>query len=190
MVWARGVTLMENIVLGLDYKMLGMENFPPPPFIAAIQHQSAWETVKLLYWFKWPAVVMKAELGRIPFWGACSRRYGSIFVERSRKLEDLRHFVDSAKARVAQKRNVVLFPQGTRSLPEAPAKVQKGFVLLYEALNIPVVPMTLDSGKFWPRKSFIKYPGTITVTVHPPIMPGQPREEVLAKLEALYAYRP
>lgn len=185
-IWALGVSFLEKYVLNLNYVMRGKENFPPPPFIAAIQHQSAWETPKVLYWFKDSAVVMKAELLELPLWGRAATRYGSIGVARSKKLSDLHNFIALAKERAADKRNIVLFPQGTRTPPGAPVHLQKGFAVLYRELGIPVVPITLDSGKYWGKGAVFKFPGTVQVAVHPPIMPGLPAEELLATLKQIY----
>lgn len=189
-VWSRGLGFLEETILDLHYVMPGRETLPQTPCIFAVQHQSAWDTFKLLVWFPDAAIVMKEELIHIPLWGTTVHRYGGIPVKRSKKAEDLKSFLREAKAMVAAGRAIALFPQGTRTLPGAPAHYNKGVAILAEELHLPVIPVTLDSGKFWPRGAFLKHPGTVQVRVHPPIPPGTPRAELMSRLRALFEGAP
>lgn len=184
--WMAGVDRLEPLLLGLKYNLKGKENLPAPPYIVAMQHQSAWETFKLLLWFPEPAIVLKEELLDLPIWGACARRYGAIPVKRSRKLEDMTKFLKESRVMAEAGRPIVLYPQGTRTAPGAPSTYNRGVAALQEELNIPIVPVTLDSGHYWGKNAFLKYAGTINVEIHPPILPGLPREEVMDKIRQLY----
>jgi 1-acyl-sn-glycerol-3-phosphate acyltransferase len=185
-IWGYGFHVPEKLILGLDYTLEGHENLPPAPYIVAMQHQSAWETFQLFFWFPDAVIVFKKELLKVPFLGRCLKTYGGIPVARSKKAEDLKQFLTSAKTIVRDKRNIVIFPQGTRTQAGEKATYNKGVAVLYDSLQIPLVPVTLDSGQYWGREKFLKYPGTIKVRIHPAIMPGQPREEVMAKIQALF----
>ncbi|MBI3418707.1 MAG: 1-acyl-sn-glycerol-3-phosphate acyltransferase [Proteobacteria bacterium] len=203
--WIDGIGFLERTMLGLSYVMQGRENLPALPYIVAMQHQSAWETFKLLQWFPDAAIVMKEELLRLPLWGVCVRRYGCIPVARSRKVEDLHRFLAAAHKMADSQRPIVIFPQGTRvsgtgdrglgtgksasSVPSPQSlvpKYNKGVAVLQEELKLPVIPVTLDSGKFWGRRAFLKYPGTVTVRIHPPIAPGLSRDELLQKIREIF----
>lgn len=186
-IWLRAVECLEHAVLNLRGEIRGRENLPPPPYIVAMQHQSAWETLKLLLWFDEAAIVMKEEILRAPVFGACVRMYGCIPVTRSRKPEDLRRFLRAGQRMAEAKRPIVVFPQGTRDPARAGRPLQKGVAVLYEALKIPVVPVTLDSGRYWRKGRFVRKPGVVRVTLHPLLPPGLARDELLARLQALYA---
>jgi 1-acyl-sn-glycerol-3-phosphate acyltransferase len=185
-VWVAGVAFLERTLLGLNYKMEGKENLPALPYVVAMQHQSAWETCKLLLWFPNVAIVLKEELLHVPLWGPCMQHYGCIPVKRSKKPEDLKQFLTSARAMVQAGRAIVIYPQGTRTRPGMSSPYNKGVVVLQEELGLPIVPMTLNSGEFWARGAFLKYAGTINVQIHPPIPPGLPREEVMDRIKKLY----
>src|SRR5262245_60467565 len=142
--WMAGVDFLEPILLGLKYDLKGKENLPAAPYIVAMQHQSAWETFKLLLWFPEPAIVLKEELLQLPVWGPCARRYGAIPVKRSRKAEDLITFLKESRAMAETGRPIVLYPQGTRTAPGKPSIYNRGVAALQEELKIPIVPVTLD----------------------------------------------
>jgi 1-acyl-sn-glycerol-3-phosphate acyltransferase len=184
--WMAGVDWLEPVILGLKYDLQGKENLPVAPYIVAMQHQSAWETFKLLLWFPEPAIVLKEELLDLPIWGDCARRYGAIPVKRSRKAEDLTHFLKESRVMAEAGRPIVLYPQGTRTAPGKPSVYNRGVAALQEELKIPIVPVTLDSGRYWGKNAFMKYAGTIRVKIHPPIPPGLPREEVMDQIRKLY----
>lgn len=184
--WSGGIAFLERTILGLTCTLRGKENLPNTPVIIAMQHQSAWETFRLFLWFDHPAVVLKQELLGVPFLGPCLKAYGCVPVARSKKADDLHSFLRGAEAMAKAGRPIVIFPQGTRTAPGAPSRFNKGVAILQGALKIPVVPVTLNSGKFWGRRTFLKYPGVIEVTFHPPIMPGLTREELLNTLRQYF----
>ena len=156
---------------------------PDGPHLFAIKHESAYEAIMTLWLFARPAVVMKAELRRIPVWGAASFRHGSIFVDRAGSAAMLRAMMKAAQAAVADGRPVVIFPEGTRVGVGQTPPLAAGFAGLYKMLKLPVVPIALDSGTVWP-KAFIKYPGTVTMRVGAPIAPGLPRDAIEAQVHA------
>lgn len=176
----------ERFMLGLDYVMTGTQNLPSSgTYIAAIKHQSIWETYKVQLWFNNPAVIMKHELRYVPLWGWYAIKVRAIFVKRGSGREALRSLRAGAQEAKKQGRVIVIFPQGTRVPYRQNAPYKRGVVELYDELKVPIVPIALNSGKFWSRRSFIKHPGTIEVQVLPPIQPGLAPNEALKKLEAV-----
>lgn len=181
--WLRSVAWLERTVLGLDYRVVGHENLPRHgSFIVAAKHQSAFETMKLHLILKDPAIVMKAELLRLPIWGSYTRRTGMIPIDRSGGRAALAEMVAAAHARVAEERPIVIFPQGTRVPPGESRAYKSGVIALYNALRVPIVPLALDSGLFWPKHG-PKRGGTVTFAFLAPIEPGIPPDQALALLE-------
>ncbi len=179
------IHLLEKHVLGLDYRVEGLERVPPAPYILAAKHQSTWETMKLhrILARDDPAVVLKQELMWIPFWGWYAARARMIAVNRAGRGKAMHSLLTAARQRAADGRAIAIFPQGTRVAPGTWQPYRAGTFALYEALDLPVVPMALNSGVFWPRRRFLKQPGTITVRFLPPIEPGLDRHAFRHRLE-------
>jgi len=171
-----------KVVCGIKLEVRGAEKLPQGACLVAAKHQSAWETFGLIPLFRDPAVLMKRELFWIPFHGWFSHKFGMIPVDRDKGPAALRRMVREAKLRIAQGREIIIFPEGTRRAPGAPPDYKTGVVLLYEALEIPCVPLALNSGAFWPRRSLSLRPGTIVVEFLDPIPPGLPKAEFLERL--------
>lgn len=182
-VWLRSVRWLEKTILGIDYRVLGRANLPGGACIVAAKHQSAWETMKLHLLLPDPAIVLKAELLKVPVWGWYAARTGMIPVDRGAGSQAIRDMVEHAKRRAAEGRPIAIFPQGTRTAPGTWRPYRIGVGALYEGLNLPVVPMALNSGVFWGRRAFRKRPGTITVEFLPPIPAGLQREDMMRRLE-------
>ena len=182
--YLRTLSVLERVLIGLRYQVIGTAALPPPPFIVAAKHQSAWETMKLHLLFEEPAVVLKRELMHLPIGGWFAARSGMIPIDRGGRGPALHRALAHARQRVAESLPIIIFPQGTRVAPGEHRHYQVGAYALYAALNLPVVPMALNSGMFWPRRRFRKRPGTITVELLPPILPGLDRDEFLDKLES------
>ncbi len=181
-VWLGGVAWVESHICGIRYKVIGKENLPQGAYILASKHQSAWETFKLHLIVQDPAIVLKQELLRIPFVGWWMSRSGSIPIDRKAGAQSIIEMVGAAKRAAAEGRPVVIFPEGTRAAVGESRPYKSGVVALYQELYLPVVPMALNSGLLWPRDSFFKKRGLITVEILPPIPPGLPRGEMMKRL--------
>ena len=168
--------LLEKIV-GTRMEVRGRDKLPAPPYLVASKHQSAWDTFALIPIFTDPALVMKAELAHIPFYGWFSRKFEHVFVKRDRGPAALRQLIRDARERADAGREIVIFPEGTRRAPGAAPDYKAGTVALYEGLDLPCVPIALNSGLYWPRRSLMRYPGTIVVEILEPIPAGLPRAE-------------
>jgi 1-acyl-sn-glycerol-3-phosphate acyltransferase len=174
---------LMKMIVGTRMEVRGRCRLPEPPYLVASKHQSAWDTFALIPIFTDPAMVMKAELAHIPFYGWFSRKFEHVFVERSRGPAALRKLVGDAKARADAGREIVIFPEGTRRAPGAAPDYKSGAVALYEGLGLPCVPIALNSGLYWPRRKLLRYPGTIIVEILEPIPAGLAREAFRAELE-------
>jgi 1-acyl-sn-glycerol-3-phosphate acyltransferase len=173
-----------RVIVGTKLEVRGREKLPQGACLVAAKHQSAWETFGLIPLFRDPALLMKRELFWIPFHGWFSHKFEMIPVDRDKGPAALRRMLREAKKRVADGREIIIFPEGTRRAPGAPPDYKTGVLLLYEALGIPCVPLALNSGVFWPRRSLVRKPGTIIVEFLDPIPPGLPKAEFLERLIA------
>ena len=180
---ARTCLFWQRLIAGTRMEVRGIENLPVGACLVAAKHQSAWDTFALVPLFNDPAIVMKAELGLIPFYGWFSHKFRHVLVRRDRGPVALRQLIRDAKDRAAQGRQILIFPEGTRRSPGAPPDYKPGVVALYEGLQLPCVPVALNSGLFWPRRSLERHPGTIVVEFLPPIPAGQNRKQFKVLLE-------
>lgn len=177
------VWLLETIV-GTKMEVRGREHLPYGPVLVVAKHQSTWDTFALIPLFSDPAIVLKDELKWIPFYGWFCLKFRHIFVRRDKAAVALKALVADAKERVAEGRQIVIFPEGTRMAPGAAPDYKPGYVALYDALGVPAVPVALNSGLFWPRRQLIRYPGTIVVSFLPPVPPGLARKVAKERIEA------
>jgi 1-acyl-sn-glycerol-3-phosphate acyltransferase len=164
-------------VAGTTLEVRGREHLPHRAALIASKHQSAWDTFGLIPLLHDPALVMKAELGRIPLYGWFARKFGMILIPREKRAAALKQLLREAKARASDGRHILIFPEGTRMAPGAPPDYKAGISALYEALDIPCIPIALNTGVFWPRRGFIRRPGTMIVEFLPALPAGLPRQE-------------
>ena len=181
--WARGVFALLRVIIGLGYEVRGRQHLPTGPCIVAMKHQSAWDTLAATILFPDCAAVIKRELGWLPFYGWYVVKAGSITVDRGAASRALRRMVKRAERVVAERRTIVIFPQGTRTAVGAKKPYLPGIAALYQQLELPVVPVAVNSGLFWGRRHFMRRPGTVLVEILPPILPGKPRAEFMGELE-------
>ena len=189
-VWVAGVLGLLKRVVGLDHVVIGRENHPGRPCLIVSNHQSTWETIALLVVFPDVAIVAKEELLKIPIFGWYLRRSPMITIDREFGTQALRRMVDGAREALGQGRPVLLFPEGTRMPPDDPIAFKRGLELLYGRLDAPVLPVVVNSGRFWPIGKGPRRPGTITVSFLPPIPAGLPAAEMMTRaLAAMEAER-
>jgi 1-acyl-sn-glycerol-3-phosphate acyltransferase len=179
-----GTLFLLRHVIGLTYEVRGDLDLLQQPVIVACKHQSAWDTFIFYLLARDPAYVMKKELMLIPVYGWLARKQRMIPIDRKAGASALRGLLRTSEAVLAERRQIVIFPQGTRVAPGGSAPYQPGVAALYGRLGCPVVPVALNSGCFWPRRSFVKYPGKIVVEVLPPIGPGLPKSAFMVELES------
>jgi 1-acyl-sn-glycerol-3-phosphate acyltransferase len=180
---AWGLLGLLRILVGLSHAVRGRENLPAGACIVAANHQSAWETVGFYRVLPDAAFVLKRSLVLSPT-GWYPIRGGSVAIDRAAGAGAVKRMVRAMRGAVARGQQIVIFPEGTRTPPLAHRPFQPGVAALYAALGVPVVPVALNSGVFWPRKSLLLRPGTLTVEILPPIPPGLPRKAFMARLES------
>jgi 1-acyl-sn-glycerol-3-phosphate acyltransferase len=182
--WAAAILALCGAIAGLRYEVRGRENLPRGAAIIAMKHQSAWDTFAVAVVFEDPAIVLKRELLWIPFYGWYLWKAGMIGIDRNAGATALRRLVAAARRAAALGRPIVIFPEGTRTRPGTHRPYQPGVAALYRQLDLPLVPVAVNSGMFWGRRAFLKRPGRIVVEILPPIAPGSERRAVMKELEA------
>ena len=180
--WARFHRWCARVLMGVSSRVEGP--VPQGPMIIAAKHQAMYETLELLLILHEPAILTKRELTDLPLWGVIARKYGAIPVDREGSAAALRAMLAGARKMTAGGRPIVIFPEGTRVAPGTRPPLRAGFAGLYRMLGLPVAPVALDSGRLWPRGSFVKRPGIVTFRFGEPIPPGLPRKEAEARVHA------
>lgn len=182
-VWFSFVLAALRLICGISHEVRGRENLPASPCIIAAKHQSAWDTIAFVTFLDDAAYVIKQELRQIPVYGWLLTKAAMVPVDRAAGAKALRHMIKTARVRLAEGRNIVIFPEGTRTAPGERRAYHPGVAALYSQLAVPVVPVALNSGLFWPRRAFLKRPGHIVVEILPAIAPDLPRAEFMDRLE-------
>jgi 1-acyl-sn-glycerol-3-phosphate acyltransferase len=181
--WARTNLWLLRAVCGIGVEFRGVAKIPPGPLLVASKHQSLWETFALLLILPDPAYIMKRELMWIPFFGWYTWKAAMIPVDRTKGSQALAEMNARARREAERNRQVIIFPEGTRRPPGAEPKYKYGVVHLYKEMGVPCLPVALNSGLFWPRRSLRRYPGTVRVEVLDPIPPGLDQQAFFARLQ-------
>jgi len=180
--WANTSLFLMRVVCNIRIEFRGVEKIPKGPLLIASKHQSFWETFALARFFEHPLFILKRELMMIPVFGWLLKKAGMIEVERGGGPRSLLKTLKRAAAEVKLGRQLVIFPEGTRTAPGAPPHYKAGVAQIYVESGVPCLPVALNSGLFWPRRTFMRYPGTLVVEFLDPLPPGLPRDEFMARL--------
>ncbi len=180
--WGRSSLWLLRNVAGLDVEYRGVEHIPSGGFIIAPKHQSIWETFALLPLFPNFTFIVKRELTWIPFFGWYLIAGRQIAINRSKGASALTEATTQAQAFVQSGRQVFIFPEGTRRPIGAPPVYKFGVAAIYDATAAPCLPIALNSGLFWPRRSFLRKPGKVLVQILEPILPGLDKQLFLQTL--------
>ncbi|UGQ45609.1 lysophospholipid acyltransferase family protein [Massilia endophytica] len=183
--WNVFVIWCAKTICGIEYEFKGYENFPDGPAVVLAKHQSAWETIFLLANLPRPLVfVFKKEILYIPFFGWGIALLRMIPIDRKQGKNAFKQVVAHGKRRLKDGQWIIMFPEGTRIPVGQAGKYKSGGTRLAVETNTPVVPIALNSGECWPKNSFIKRPGKITVSVGKPISPeGQSADSMMEQVE-------
>jgi 1-acyl-sn-glycerol-3-phosphate acyltransferase len=185
--WSRISLRALRSICRIEIKVEGREFLPQSgPALIAAQHQSAFDILVWLTLLPFPAYVLKRELVNIPVLGATLPKAGFIAVDRDGGAQSLRGMVAGCRKAVADGRQIVIFPEGTRVPPGERGSIQPGIVALARALKLPVIPAATNSGSHWGKRAFKKYPGTVTVTLYAPLQGVVRREDLIEALEHRY----
>ena len=181
--WGHTTLWLLRVVCRIDVEWRGLEKIPPGGIIIAAKHQSVWETFALITLFRDPTFVIKRELLWIPFFGWYAWHGGMIPVDRGAGKAALSGMAVHARKALAEGRQIIIFPEGTRRPAGADPKYKFGVAHLYGEAGVPCVPIALNSGLFWPRRRFLRFPGTVRVEILDPILPGVDRNTAFARLQ-------
>ncbi len=189
--WARLVLGALEPLCNVRVVVTGREHLPATgPALVASQHQSAFDTVVWLLLVPEVSYVLKQELLAIPLYGMMCRKLGMIAVDRGAGATAIRTLLRGADSAVAQGRQIVIFPEGTRAPPDTPLPLQPGIAALAARTGLPVIPVVTNSGRCWGRRAFRKVPGVIHVAIQPPLPPRLPRAALMERLTKLFAEAP
>ena len=180
--WARSSIWLLCLVCNIKVDYRGVEKIPPGPLIVASKHQSMWETFALLQFFDAPLFIYKRELGWIPLFGWYLVKSKMIGVDRSGGMRSLKEMVRRAPRQIKSGRQLIIFPEGTRTAVGAAPDYKTGVGQIYANSGVPCVPVALNSGLFWPRRTFMRYPGTLVVEFLDPLPPGLTRKQFIERI--------
>ena len=182
--WGRTNLVLLRVVAGIDCEIRGIEKIPQGPIIVAAKHQSAWETFALLPLFASPVFILKRELQWLPIFGWLTIKGRMVPVDRSKGSQAIPAMIERARIELADNRQLIIFPEGTRRPAGAEPRYKYGVALIYAAEGVPCVPIALNSGLFWPRRSITRMrPGKVLVEILDPIPPGLDKEVFFARVQ-------
>jgi 1-acyl-sn-glycerol-3-phosphate acyltransferase len=170
--WGRCNLFLLRVICGLHADFRGLEKLPRGPIIVAAKHQSAWDTFALLWMFDDPTFILKRELQWIPLFGWFTIKGRMVPVDRGGGAQALEAMTERVRVALAEGRQIVIFPEGTRRAAGAEPRYKYGVARLYAACGVRCVPIALNSGLFWPRRSIRRLPGTVVAEILDPIEPG------------------
>ena len=185
--WTRICFKMLSIIVGLHYTVRGREHLNATtangPCLIACKHQSAFDTIFISMFLDDIVIISKGQLASIPFFGYYLKKLGTIFIDRENKTSAIRDLLNKSRYAISNKRSLFIFPEGTRAKPGESIPYQRGISLLYRDLNVPVIPVALNTGVFWGRKSMFKQPGMIVIDIQPAIPAGLERDHFMDVLQ-------
>lgn len=173
-----------KLVCGLDYQIEGLDNIPADGFIVMSKHSSTWETIALQKFFRPMVWVIKRELTHIPFFGWGLKAMDAIAINRGTGRKAIKQLINEGRQRMDEGRIVMLFPEGTRVLPGQYKPFKLGGAILAQKTGYQILPIAHNAGEYWPRHSWIKWPGTIKVVIGKPIDPGDLKpDQIIQQVE-------
>jgi 1-acyl-sn-glycerol-3-phosphate acyltransferase len=183
--WARSSVSLMRLICRTKVEIRGLEKIRPGPLIVASKHQSMWETFALLQFFDQPLFIYKRELAWIPFFGWYLVKSKMIGVDRGGGMRSLMEMARRAPKEIRSGRQLIIFPEGTRRPVDAPPAYMTGVGQIYVNSGVACVPVALNSGLFWPRRNFMRYPGTLVVEFLDPLPPGLSRKEFITRVSGV-----
>lgn len=182
--WVRSILLLLRLIAGVGLEFRNLAQIPPGALLVASKHQSALETLALMLVFDHPVFILKKSLTRIPIFGWYITRMGHIGVDRSAGASALRAMMHEAKAAIAGGAQIIIFPEGTRRAPGAEPDYKPGVIQMYRQLGATCLPVALNTGLFWPRRSLGFRPGVAVIEILPPLPAELDRRQIIPALMA------
>ena len=170
-------------ICGISIEIRGNEFIRQEGVIYAVKHQSALETYCLSSYITKAVFILKKELTYVPLFGWAQHLYGMIAVNRAAGGATLKKLLHDAKDRIEHGRPIIIFPEGTRTKPGKSTQYKPGLVFLYQNLNVPVVPVAVNTGLFWAKNSFLRYPGKVVIEFLPPLPLGMEKKDFMNELK-------
>ena len=181
--WAQSQFWALRVLVGARVEVRGRERLPAGACLLAAKHQSMLDTLVAMTLTSWPCIVLKRELMWIPIFGWYAGKARMIVLDRAGRPGDVRQMLEAARAALAQGRQVLIYPEGTRRPPGAEPAYKGGVGLLYKELGVPCAPLATNSGASWPAHGLLKHPGKVVFEVLPAVAPGMARRAFMARLE-------
>ncbi len=182
-IWARIARWGMRTLIGASTEIRGLERLPDGPLILTPRHQAMIDTLLPFLFLKDPCFILKKELMYYPVFGLYAWKTGMIAIDREGSTKTLKHMTAKAQAAVAAGRSLVIFPEGTRLKPGQHEPLKPGIALLYKDLNIPCVPVALNTGYCWPARGVRRHSGEMVMEILDPIEPGMNRKAFMRALE-------
>ena len=183
--WGRTSLRLLRWICNINVEFRGLEKIPPGSLLVAAKHQSAWDTLALLTVFDDPAFSLKRERQWLPFFGWYTIKARMIPVNRGKGGQAMADMIARARAEFVRGRQLLIFPEGTRRPVDAAPRYKFGAANLYAECGVPCLPVALNSGLFWPRRTFLRYPGTLVVEFLDPLPPGLSRREFIERVSTV-----
>jgi 1-acyl-sn-glycerol-3-phosphate acyltransferase len=181
--YASSTLWLLRVICGIGVEWRGREKLPTGAYLVACKHQSTWETLALFMLLPDPTYVLKRELMRLPLFGWLATKAQMIPIDRGSHAKALTGMLAAARQQAGRGRQIVIFPEGTRQPPGAKPQYLPGAAFLYTDLQLPCVPIALNSGLFWPRDSWLRRSGTVVAEVLDPIPAGLSKRDFLNRLQ-------
>lgn len=182
--WGKTNLVLLRVICGMKVEIRGREKIPRGPLLVASKHQSAWETFTLVTLFPNPVFILKRELQWIPLFGWFTIKGRMVPVDRGGGAAALRAMTARARHEIMQSRQLIIFPEGTRRAAGAEPRYKYGVAHVYKGAGVPCLPIALNSGLFWPRRTFLRFPGTVIVEILDPIPPGLDGDIFFGRLQS------
>ncbi len=180
--WSFFILWLARVTCGIRYEVTGLENIPERPCVVMCKHQSAWETLATQYWLNPQTWVLKRELMKIPLIGWALGLLAPIAIDRSARKQAMQQMLEQGRQRLAERRWIIIYPEGTRVAAGRCGRYRRGGAVLAAETGTPILPIAHNAGEFWPRNSFLKYPGTVQVRIGELIEPGGRDADTLLKV--------
>jgi len=182
-IWGKVNLWLLRVIVNVKVEIRGRDKIPPGPLLVASKHQSAWETFALVTLFPNPVFILKRELQWIPIFGWFTIKGRMVPVDRGGGAAALRAMTERARYELTQNRQLIIFPEGTRRPAGAEPRYKFGVKHLYAGAGVPCLPIALNSGLFWPRRTLRRYPGTVIVEILDVIPAGLSQDEFFIRLQ-------
>lgn len=182
--WAHQVPYLLKWICNIEVEARGLDNIPDGKVIVACNHQSFLEIILLAKYLKFPMMMFKVSLGRIPAFGWSLYKLRFIPIVRGGRAKTIKFIVEASKSRILSNGQVMIFPEGTRVAPGEVLKLKQGVIAIYEALHLDCLPVAQNAGLFWPRNSFMRYPGKVIIEFMPVIDKDLERDKFTEQLHS------